>query len=210
VRRIERHCKISSIECCEFNWSHHILSILHEIRHCKIANVLRDDNCSRSNRGFSEFVIRFIEKFIVSLWPKLDIRSISRIETATLGWSLLSEKTASVLRLDGVWLPQLSWVVTNSFLPTCKRKGWCCHDTGLFSFSTSLFVIRRFSCGSLPVSVGHNLRVTPTSHFEAKNVNFGQKSLDSLKVEKSGLTSKSLIDHNPTVFRAACFLGYEE
>ncbi|MCY2977041.1 MAG: hypothetical protein NTW52_20515, partial [Planctomycetota bacterium] len=79
-----------------------------------------------------------------------------------------------------------------------------------FRFSTSLFVIRPVSRGSLPVSVGHNLTVTPKSHFEAKKANFGPKSLDSLKVEISGLTSRSLIDHNPTVFRAACFLGYEE
>ncbi len=79
-------------------------------------------------------VIEAIVSNIVSWRPKLDITLVSGIETAALGWSLLSEKIASGMRLKGVWLPQLNWVVTSSLLPTCKRKGWCCHDTGLFSF----------------------------------------------------------------------------
>jgi hypothetical protein len=50
------------------------------------------------------------------------------------GVGLSLEKNASVLRLIGVWLPQLNWVVTKNFLPTCEQKGWCCHDPSLFSF----------------------------------------------------------------------------
>jgi hypothetical protein len=84
-------------------------------------------------------VVDAIVSNFVFLLPKLDIRSVSKFEIAALGWSRFKRKVASGMRLNGVWLTQLNWVVTNSFLPTCEQKGWCCHDTGLFSFSYQSF-----------------------------------------------------------------------
>ena len=55
-----------------------------------------------------------------------------------------------------------------------------------FRFPASLFVIRRFPLVSRPVSVAHNLTVSPQSHFDPKNANFGQKSLDSLMAKNLG------------------------
>jgi hypothetical protein len=65
----------------------------------------------------------------------------------------------SVLRSNGVWLPQLGRVVANEILSTNKRKGWCRNDTSLFVLS--LFVVRRpfdpFEIVSLRLSLPQNL-----------------------------------------------------
>ena len=67
----------------------------------------------------------------------------------------------SVLRSNGVWLPQLGRVVANKILPTSKRKGWCCHDTSLSSFIPGLFVnpalFQRSEFLSLRLSLPHKL-----------------------------------------------------
>ena len=57
----------------------------------------------------------------------------------THGCSPSGEKKLSVLRLKGVWLPQLGNGVANKILPKSKRKGWCCHGSSLFSFYTQSF-----------------------------------------------------------------------
>lgn len=55
-----------------------------------------------------------------------------------------------------------------------------------FRFPTSLFVIRRFPLVSRPVSLPHNLTVSPQSHFEPQKAHFGPKSLDSLIAKNLG------------------------
>ena len=51
-----------------------------------------------------------------------------------------------------------------------------------FRFPTSLFVIRRFPLVSRPVSLSHNLTVSPQSQFDAQKAHFGilAKSLSTL------------------------------
>ncbi len=50
--------------------------MLYEVRPRKIAEVIRDDNCSCSNCGFNEFVIRFIEK--IRSPTKMELRLVRK------------------------------------------------------------------------------------------------------------------------------------
>ena len=106
-----------------------------------------------------------------------------RISMAGLGEVLPEPDRNSVLRSNGVWLPQLGRVVANKILPTSKRKGRCCHGSSLSSFMPSLFVdlslFPRSEFGSLRLSLPHNLADAQKPVFDQK-APFRSKSLSDL------------------------------
>ena len=103
---------------------------------------------------------------------------------------------------------QLEWVVVNSFLPTCKRKGWYCHGTSLFSFSHQPF---RYPAGfrssltrSLPPITW---RSPPNAILRAKKQILA-KSLSTLCGRKIWVIRRFSVCHNLPVFPCSLFPGY--